>query len=57
MWIEVIFIMAEFMLLYGIAFKFNKDCRSSKDFLFISPKQWEAIIVFMLLTIIAVLKM
>lgn len=55
MLINVVFILVEFILLYVVAFICNKDYRSVEDFVFISPRQWEAIIMFMLVTITALL--
>ena len=55
MLIKAIFILVEFILLYVVAFICNKGYRSTEDFLFIGPKQWDAIIMFMLVTIAALL--
>lgn len=43
-----------FIILYTIAFIFNIHYRDSDDVLFISKSQWEAILMLMLPTIIAV---
>lgn len=56
MLINAVFILVEFILLYLVAFICNKGYRSVEDFLFISPRQWDAIIMFMVVTIVALLK-
>lgn len=55
MLINAVFILVEFILLYVVAFICNKDYRSSEDYLFISPRQWDAISMFMITTIAALL--
>lgn len=55
MLINAVFILVEFILLYLVAFICNKGYRSAEDFLFISPTQWDAIVMFMLVTIAALL--
>lgn len=55
MLINAVFILVEFIILYVVAFICNKGCRSSDDFLYIGSRQWDAIIMFMLVTIAALL--
>ncbi len=52
--LKIIPLIVIFVLLYTIAFVSNRHYRDSKDILFISKSQWEAIFLLMLPTIIAV---
>lgn len=54
--IRIAFPIAIFAMLYIVAYISNRHYRDSEDVLFISKKQWEAIFLLMLPTLIAVFK-
>jgi hypothetical protein len=53
--IKIAFLITIFVLLYIIAFISNRHYRDSEDVLFISKRQWKAIFMLMLPTLIAIL--
>lgn len=52
--VRIAFPIVCFALLYIVAFISNRHYRSSDDVLFISKRQWDAIIIMMLPTLLAV---
>ena len=54
--VRIAFPITIFAMLYTVAFISNRHYRDNEDVLFISKKQWEAIFLLMLLTLIAVFK-
>lgn len=54
--IKIVFLILYFILLYFIAFISNKHYRDREDILFISKRQWKAIMVMCLPSILAILK-
>jgi hypothetical protein len=53
--IKIAFLITTFVLLYIIAFISNRHYRDNEDVLFISKRQWKAIFLLMLPTLIAIL--
>ena len=54
---KITFLIVCFALLYAVAFISNRHYRDSEDVLFISKKQWRAIFMLMLPTLLAALFM
>jgi succinate dehydrogenase hydrophobic anchor subunit len=54
--IRIAFLITIFVMLYIVAFISNRHYRDSEDVLFISKRQWKAIFLLMLPTLIAILK-
>jgi hypothetical protein len=52
--IRIVYPIIIFAILYTVAFINNIHYRSSEDFLFISETQWNAILMLMLPTLVAV---
>jgi len=50
---EIAFLIVIFVFLYSVAFISNRHYRDSEDILYISKRQWEAILVMMLPVILA----